>query len=449
MNDSLTTPSAGDDSDLELSSTLKLIRDGKYSEVPDASDGIGSHIKDLSNDVENQQRNNLRGLVQVSVECGEAMFSLAEMTRDIREVNNRAQAIATAAEEMVASVQDIATTSDAAAGDANQVEETAAKGMAAAEQAVETMHNITRAVEEAAAKVDTLAEASARIGDIVGSIEAIAKQTNLLALNATIEAARAGEAGKGFAVVASEVKTLANQTAAATDDIRTRINGLREEMARIVVSMEEGARAVQEGEEVIVATGDEMRTIAQRIGAVTTRMQDIAAILSQQSEASHEVSQGVNVIADMADRNNSEVSQVVDAMDKAAAIISDRLSDLDSLDITHKVVDIAKSDHVAFKKRIMDAAIGRTFVTADEIPDHRGCRLGKWYYDVKESAVRNDPAFRELEDPHIRVHGHGKKALAALGNGDMDTAYAEIGKLAMASTEVLDLLDRLSNNLSG
>ena len=77
------------------------------------------------------------------------------------------------------------------------------------------------------ARVVELSNAAARIGDVVELITTIAAQTNLLALNATIEAARAGEAGRGFAVVAAEVKTLANQTAKATDEIGEQIAGIQ------------------------------------------------------------------------------------------------------------------------------------------------------------------------------------------------------------------------------
>jgi hypothetical protein len=76
-------------------------------------------------------------------------------------------------------------------------------------------------------RIAQLSEAGARIGDVVKLITSIAEQTNLLALNATIEAARAGDAGRGFAVVAQEVKTLAGQTAKATDEISTQIASMQ------------------------------------------------------------------------------------------------------------------------------------------------------------------------------------------------------------------------------
>ena len=428
---------------------IKLLTGGAYSQAKEAghAQGAGDTVDQLATALELNDREHLKGTIQVAVECGDAMVSIAEMTRDVREVNNRSQAIAAAAEEMVASVRDIATTSDAAAQDANTVETSASEGMKAAERAVETMHNISRAVEDAAAKVDSLAEASAQIGEIVESIEAIAKQTNLLALNATIEAARAGEAGKGFAVVASEVKNLANQTAKATDDIRNRIENLRGEMATIVTSMEEGAKAVQEGEEVILATGDGMRAIGDQIAGVTSKMHDIASILSQQSEASTEVSQGVSMIADMSNRNAEEINRVADAMDKANGVITERVGALAERDISHKVVYLAKSDHTTFKKNVMDCLIGRKSLTADELADHHNCRLGKWYYSVSEPEIKNASAYKAMEDPHSRVHSFGKEALRALHSGDMDAALAAAGSMEQASGEVLALLEDLARDL--
>src|SRR5204863_7490177 len=116
------------------------------------------------------------------------------------------QAIATAAEEMGATIGEIA-------GSASSAAQAAAEAVDAAEAARGTVANLDAS--------------SAQIGEVVKTITTIAEQTNLLALNATIEAARAGDAGKGFAVVASEVKDLAQETARATDDIAQRVRAIR------------------------------------------------------------------------------------------------------------------------------------------------------------------------------------------------------------------------------
>src|SRR5207248_1139261 len=111
-------------------------------------------------------------------------------------------------------------------------------------------HQAVGEVERTTATVQGLAEAAQKIGDVVALINDIASQTNLLALNATIEAARAGEAGKGFAVVASEVKSLANQTAKATDDIRAQIAAIQAETRTAVEAIQSISRTVRSVNEI-------------------------------------------------------------------------------------------------------------------------------------------------------------------------------------------------------
>jgi methyl-accepting chemotaxis protein len=183
--------------------------------------------------------------------------------------SNRASGAAHAAEET--------------AGHVNSVAAATEELSAAAREIGQQMSSSTRVVEDAAqeataadARVQALADMAQQIGQVVQLIDKIAGQTNLLALNATIEAARAGEAGKGFAVVASEVKGLANQTAGATDEIRSQI-------ARIQVATNEAVRAI--------------RGIGSTIGRVNEIAATVAAAIEEQGTVSREIAQNANEAA--------------------------------------------------------------------------------------------------------------------------------------------------------
>ncbi|WP_051610410.1 methyl-accepting chemotaxis protein [Terasakiella pusilla] len=432
---------------LIIEKALQLLSEGKYQNIDLCAHPLENSFKHFTKKLEAAALNRLKGVVDISVMCGEAMISIAAVTKDIQDIDHRAQSISAATEEMVASVNEIARASESAASEAHQVASSAKTGMEAAEKAVSAMEKITLSVNEATDKVYTLSEASEHIGEIVQKIEAIASQTNLLALNATIEAARAGNAGKGFAVVAGEVKNLATQTSKATEDIRNRIEFLQSEMEAIVHSMKDGVHSVNDGREIINATGDEMRVIVTQVDNVNAKMQDISSILSQQQEASAEVSRSVSEIADLANHNAQEIGKISDNMDAASTSIQSQVERVGSRDIRFKVIEMAKSDHVVFKKRIMDTIIGRSDLTAPDVPDCHGCRLGKWYYDVKEPEILHSKHYKELEGPHDRVHTHGKKALDLFHNNDFEGCMSELGKMTIASEEVISLLDILGAEL--
>jgi len=344
---------------------------------------------------------------------------------------------------MVASVEEIARNAGAARGEAQSALDLAGQGREAADQAVSSMENIARAVEGAVTRVDALAQASTQIGDIVNQIEAIAKQTNLLALNATIEAARAGEAGKGFAVVAGEVKHLANQTAKATVDIRLRIEGLRDEMAAIVSSMQDGADAVQKGRAVIAESGSGMRQVNDQIHSVSGRINEISAILTQQSAASADVSEAVKVIAEMSSRNVKTIGDIIGSMDHLDPIIGNCVSELVKIEIKDLTIILAKSDHMIWRKKLGQMLVGKAKLNPNELADHHTCRLGKWYDGVTDADIKNNPAFRQLEEPHREVHAHGIEAARLYQKGDLEGALTEVMKVGEASKGVMQRLGEL------
>ena len=196
---------------------------------------------------------------------------------------------------------------------ASSVEELAASIGEIAGQANRSTEVAARAVEEARRTVRTMSElgdAATHIGEVVGLIQTIAGQTNLLALNATIEAARAGDAGRGFAVVASEVKSLAGQTAKATEEIAGQVGAIQSAVA-------DAAQAIEQVHGII----EEMSTIASAV----------AITVEEQNQAVASITEGVNRASSEARSGSEAMSRVAGATTDARATAADVKSLADTL----------------------------------------------------------------------------------------------------------------------
>ena len=225
-------------------------------------------------------------------------------------LNNAADA--TSAEARTAESRAAAASHNVASA-ASSVEELAASISAIAAQAAKSNDVAGRAVSESqrtAATMTSLGNAATRIGEVIGLIQAIAGQTNLLALNATIEAARAGEAGRGFAVVASEVKSLAGQTAKATEEIAQQVGAIQTAAA-------DAAQAIDEVNAIIA----DMSMIASTVSAtVEQQNQAVSAIADGVNRASMESQNGAAAMSRVAGTSitargtASDVKKLADAL---------------------------------------------------------------------------------------------------------------------------------------
>ncbi len=237
-------------------------------------------------------------LVNISQTTAEQAKSAAASTY---EATSNVQIVAAAAEELAASISDI---SEKISLSQAVVKET---GLATDE----SERNILR-----------LAEASNRIGDIVGLIQGVSSQTNLLALNATIEAARAGDAGKGFAVVASEVKTLADQTSRATLDISKQIGDIQNETQTAVDSIKQIALRMDQVEQYTLA-------ISQAIEQQSQATQEIAANVAQAASCTSNAQYNVSLMTEAADNTQSSADRVKKNTD---ALIAEKNELSDTID---------------------------------------------------------------------------------------------------------------------
>jgi methyl-accepting chemotaxis protein len=429
--------------DDDLLRCIQAVLQGDYMVSPAGSDKVSRALGGLIEKLCKETQAEMSGVVGLSVQASETAIFSANMLSSLCEVDDQARGIAAAAEEMVATVNEIGSYGQNIAEQAQDTQRATLLGAEASQQAVQGMERITISVNQSVEKVKILNEFSARIGKIAEDIKKIADQTNLLALNATIEAARAGEAGKGFAVVAGEVKNLSGQTRASTEEVNEIIEHLRQETKEILASMEDSKNAVSSGQEAIQNVGTRMEEIQGKIEEVTKNTAQISNILIEQKQASQEVAKGITQIASSSSKSVKGIEKIVDAMEIVEKLINAQIARMSELEVPNKVIKLAQSDHVLWKKRLANMVIGREGLKPDELADHHTCRLGKWYDDVSDPKYKNNAAFKQLVEPHKLVHEYGIQAVRYFNDNNMKGALAEIAKVETTSKQVLELLVEL------
>ncbi len=245
----------------------------------------------------------VRGVVDVVAAAGANMSEAAkQVTRTASESSGQADAALAQAGQATMNVQGVAAA----------VEEMAATGAEISRQVSQASVIARQAADEGRrtnASVAGLAEAAQKVGDVVQLIQDIAAQTNLLALNATIEAARAGDAGKGFAVVAGEVKSLANQTAKATDDIRSQIAAIQAETRSALGAIQEISRTVQGVEEIA-------SSISAAVEQQSAAMQEISGNVQQAAVRTQHAAEGLQLVSGGLTANGAAANEVLSSAER-------------------------------------------------------------------------------------------------------------------------------------
>ena len=247
--------------------------------------------------------------------------------------------------------------------------------------------------QQASTSVNELNEVTKGINEFVNIIKGISDQTNLLALNAAIEAARAGEQGRGFAVVADEVRTLAQRSAEASNEISVLIEQVNNQMKDVVTSI-------------------------SGVGEKSIKINDSTASIDKTA------------------------NRIVEFSQNMYTVITNSTSDA--------FLQTVKMDLVVWKMDVYQVMLGLSNKSPEDFADHTTCRLGKWYYEGEgNNKYTSFSAFKKLEKPHAEIHRNGLAALNANLEGDKETAAHHLALMEAASFEVVEQLSQLSHQIAG
>jgi methyl-accepting chemotaxis protein len=356
-------------------------------------------------------------------------LSVAESTR---QASTNLLSVAGATEEMSATVGEIAT----------KAEKSRTISNAAATQ-TQTISSV----------MQQLGAAAQEIGKVTEAITGISAQTNLLALNATIEAARAGAAGKGFAVVANEIKELAQQTATATDDIKTKVAGVQTSASGVIgdiekitavigdvnalvgsiaAAIEEQATATKDGAGNIAHASEGIRDANERVTQNATVTQSLAKDVAELSAAG----QWMSTESDNVQANATKLRSIAEGLQSIASHfrIADQMFDQAKV----------KNGHIQWRTRIGQMLNGRLQIASSEVKDHHACALGQWYDGKDGQRWKQLPAFRQIGVTHEQFHKQASEIVTLWNSGTHNKAHEQFVRLDSLTNDIFEMLDRIS-----
>lgn len=258
--------------------------------------------------------------VQLAAASEEVSSVAQESTNGIMQQRTETDMIATAMNEMTATVTEVASSAEAAAGAAHSANNDAQGGSEIVKNTAQAIAQLATDVADASNVIHQLESDSEDIGSILDVIKNIAEQTNLLALNAAIEAARAGEQGRGFAVVADEVRTLASRTQESTAEIESMITKLQSGAKHAVEVMEKGRTQAETGEAQAKEASESLEAITRAVSTINEMNTHIASAAEEQSATAEEMNRNIINISQVSDQTASGSEQTTIAANELAEL---------------------------------------------------------------------------------------------------------------------------------
>ncbi|GEM_PF-3477417 len=286
----------------ELNASMREITE-KIDVLSSSSEESSSSITELTATIAEVDRN----MESLSSAIEETSSSISQMTAAIKEVASHIEELFKASENTAASMNQIDKSISEIERNTNEtlqlsekVTENATRGKEAVDYTRDSIREIKQTFSEVAKAIERLNAKTEEIGSILLVIDDIAEQTNLLALNAAIIAAQAGEEGKSFAVIADEIKELVERTSLSTKEVGDLINSLREESTYAKEALEKSDEKVNKSVTLSEEAGKALEEILNSAMLSTERMKEISRSTTDQANGSHQVTESINRIVEMA-----------------------------------------------------------------------------------------------------------------------------------------------------
>jgi methyl-accepting chemotaxis protein len=407
----------------------------------------------------NQFAEKIRTLIQQTAQSTESVINAVAQTSDntshisrrIQKQEDETEQVATAMNQMLTCISDIAKNATIAEEATTAASAEAKTGCDVIKQTAQAVQALADEVELAEKSILGVEQESARIGAVLDVIKSIAEQTNLLALNAAIEAARAGEQGRGFAVVADEVRGLANRTQQSTGEIESMILALRSGTEDAVSVMATGREKVDS--RVLQAT-EALNSLSEINSAIETIKEmnvQIATASEEQCTVAEAINQNIFNINENSKQTSRRAKDTSDTSNELGELASELQRVIQQFKFSGDTgfdFSSAKSAHLAWKTRVRALLDGKQSLSHKEAVSHHDCALGQWYYGEALNRYSEIPEIHAIEAPHKQLHALIKEIISHVERGDRDRAEALYDEIDPLSSEIITLLNKVEKEIA-